>query len=39
VIWDKTGEKYQMGKGFHIYVDGKKVLTTKDLKPVKVQMN
>lgn len=39
VIWDKTGEKYQMGKGFHIYVDGKKISTTRDLKPVKVQMN
>jgi hypothetical protein len=39
LIWDKTGEKYQAGKGFHIYVDGKKALTIKDLKPVKVQLN
>jgi hypothetical protein len=38
LIWDKTGSKYQLGKGLHIYVDGKKIKTVKDLKPVKVQM-
>jgi len=39
LIWDKTGNKYKLGKGFHIYVDGKKVKTTKDLKPLTYNMN
>jgi len=39
LIWDKTGEKYHLGKGFHVYVDGRKVLTKKDLKPVTYNMS
>ncbi|MDO7744223.1 MAG: glycoside hydrolase, partial [Pedobacter sp.] len=39
LIWDKTGEKYHRGKGFHVYVDGRKVLTKKDLKPVTYNMS
>lgn len=39
LVWDKTGAKYNKGKGFYIYVDGKEIYKGKDLKPVKVQMN
>jgi hypothetical protein len=39
LIWDKSGEKYKLGKGFHIFVNGKKLITRKNLKPLKVQMN
>ena len=38
LIWDKDGQKYQQGKGFHIYVDGRKVFTARELKAVKVQL-
>lgn len=39
LIWDKTGKHYRLGKGFHVYVDGQKVITRQDLKPLTVQMN
>jgi len=39
LVWDKTGNKYNKGKGFYIYVNGKEIYKGKDLKPVKVQMN
>lgn len=38
LIWDKTGDKYKKGKGFHIYADGKEIYKGKDLKPVKVKL-
>ncbi|UKT65398.1 MGH1-like glycoside hydrolase domain-containing protein [Pedobacter mucosus] len=38
LLWDKTGKKYNKGKGFYIYVDGKVVHQSKDFKPVKVEM-
>ncbi|WP_244214308.1 MGH1-like glycoside hydrolase domain-containing protein [Pedobacter jejuensis] len=39
VLWDKTGLKYSKGKGFHLFVDGKKIYQSKTMKPVKVPMN
>ncbi|WP_165825347.1 MGH1-like glycoside hydrolase domain-containing protein [Pedobacter yonginense] len=39
LIWDKTGKKYNKGKGFLIYVDGKQIYQAKELKPVRVPMN
>lgn len=39
LIWDKTGDKYGLGKGFHVYVDGQKVLRRKNLKPFTYVMN
>jgi hypothetical protein len=38
LLWDKTGKKYNKGKGFQIYVNGKLFYKTDDLKPVKVSM-
>lgn len=38
LLWDKTGKKYNKGKGFQIYVDGKLLYKSIDLKPVKVAM-
>ena len=34
IVWDKTGEKYHIGKGFSIFVDGKKVATYDKLEKV-----
>ncbi|GGE49628.1 hypothetical protein GCM10011413_14710 [Pedobacter psychrotolerans] len=39
LIWDKTGQKYNKGKGFLVYVNSKQIHQSKSLKPVKVQMN
>ena len=39
ILWDKTGRKYNKGKGLLVFVDGKEVYKGKDLKPLKVQMN
>lgn len=30
VLWDSTGERYQKGKGFRVYCDGKEVYTPKN---------
>ena len=38
LLWDKTGKKYNKGKGFQIYVNGKLIYKTDTLKPVKVAM-
>lgn len=38
LMWDKTGKKYNKGKGFQIFVDGKLLHKMKSLKPVKVAM-
>lgn len=39
ILWDKTGKKYNKGKGLLVFVDGKQIYKGKDLKPLKVQMN
>lgn len=39
LIWDKTGKKYNSGKGFLIYVNGKQIHQSKTLKHVKVTMD
>ena len=39
ILWDKTGKKYNKGKGLLVLVDGKEIYKGKDLKPLKVQMN
>ena len=39
LIWDKTGKKYDSGKGFLIYVNGKQIHQSKTLKHVKVTMD
>jgi hypothetical protein len=39
LTWDKTGEKYNNGKGFFISVDGKEIYRNNTLKPVKVVIN
>ena len=38
VLWDKTGKKYNKGKGFRIYADGKEVYVAKNLKPATVKL-
>ncbi|MDQ0966074.1 hypothetical protein QFZ20_001477 [Flavobacterium sp. W4I14] len=39
ILWDKTGKKYNKGKGLLVFADGKEIYKGKDLKPLKVQMN
>ncbi|WP_443939432.1 MGH1-like glycoside hydrolase domain-containing protein [Pedobacter sp. MW01-1-1] len=39
IVWDKTGKKYQKGKGFLIFADGKKIYQGKNLKAIKVALN
>lgn len=38
IVWDKTGRKYNSGKGFKVYVNGKLLHKSDDLKPVKITM-
>jgi len=39
ILWDKTGKKYNKGKGLLVFADGKEIYKRKDLKSLKVQMN
>lgn len=36
VLWDKTGKKYNRGKGLMVFVDGQQVAKSKRLKPLDV---
>ncbi|MRX76794.1 glycoside hydrolase [Pedobacter petrophilus] len=38
LIWDKTGKKYNSGKGFSVYVNGKQIHQSKTLKHIEVLM-
>ncbi|RZK40997.1 MAG: glycoside hydrolase [Pedobacter sp.] len=38
LVWDKTGKKYNEGKGFRIFVDGKQIYQSSALKAVKISM-
>lgn len=38
LLWDKTGKKYNKGKGFQVFVDGKLLYKSNDLKAIKVAM-
>ncbi|WPU97467.1 glycoside hydrolase [Mucilaginibacter sp. cycad4] len=38
VVWDKTGSKYHMGKGFIIYADGKVISRSAQLKHILVKL-
>lgn len=39
ILWDKTGTKYNRGKGLLVFVDGKEIYKGKDLKPLKAKMD
>ena len=39
IRWDKTGKKYNKGKGLRIYADGKEIYHGRKLKHVKVPFN
>ncbi|MDI3321165.1 MGH1-like glycoside hydrolase domain-containing protein [Pinibacter soli] len=38
ILWDKSGKKYNKGKGFHIYVDNKEVYHGNQLKHVTIDL-
>jgi hypothetical protein len=38
IRWDKTGTKYNQGKGLTIYADGKQLTTSKELKHIVVKL-
>lgn len=38
VIWDKTGRKYNQGKGLHVYANGKQIYQAANLKPAIIQL-
>lgn len=38
VLWDKSGSRYKQGKGFMVWVDGKKVLTRASLAKISVDV-
>lgn len=39
VLWDKTGTKYNRGKGLLVFVDGKEIYKGRDLKPLNVRVD
>ena len=39
VLWDKTGKRYNKGKGLLIFANGKAIYKGKDLKALKVKMD
>jgi hypothetical protein len=38
ILWDKDGSRYNRGKGFFIYANGKKIYQDKELKPVRTKL-
>ena len=38
ILWDKTGKKYNKGKGFRIFADGKQIHSSKKLAAVKAKL-
>ncbi|MFC6859913.1 discoidin domain-containing protein [Zunongwangia atlantica] len=38
LIWDKTGKKYNKGKGFHLISNGKKIISKKNIQDLKVKI-
>ena len=34
IVWDKSGERYSLGKGMHVLVDGQRIHTSAELEPV-----
>jgi len=38
ILWDRTGERYQRGKGLSVFVDGKQVAHSLDLLPIRVDL-
>ena len=37
ILWDKTGGKYRLGKGFRVFVDGVKAGSSPDLKKLMIE--
>jgi hypothetical protein len=37
IVWDKNGDRYQLGKGLHLLVDGQRVGGADNLEPVLVE--
>lgn len=38
VVWDKSGERYTLGPGLHVLVDGQKIASSATLKPISVNL-
>jgi hypothetical protein len=38
IVWDRTGKKYQNGKGLYVLVDGKEVGRTDHLQKIECKM-
>lgn len=38
VLWDEDGSKYNKGRGFRIYADGRQLAASADMKPVQVSL-
>ena len=38
VLWDRNGDRYQRGSGMHVLLDGKPVVSQKDLKKIEIDI-
>ena len=38
VVWDRTGERYALGSGLHVLVDGRKLASSARLEPMTVEL-
>lgn len=38
IVWDKTGKKYNLGKGFRVIVNGKTVASSDGLKKIRIRL-
>ncbi|MNY48082.1 Beta-L-arabinobiosidase precursor [compost metagenome] len=38
LLWDKTGKKYNKGKGLRVYADGKEIYQSAKLKPTVIKL-
>ena len=38
VVWDKTGERYKLGAGLHVLVDGRKTATSAELRSLTLRV-
>ena len=38
IVWDRKGDRYKLGRGFHVLVDGKRVATSPTLEKLSVKL-
>jgi hypothetical protein len=38
VLWDRTGERYSLGKGLHVWYNGTEISASENLKKIQISL-